>query len=345
MSFSTSSSSRFLAGFVIAAAAAVAGFTLLDERVIHSAGEYAQARATRDRIELACARGRVGLAVFGDSRSVASIDYAQLQAAGYDAWKFGAGGSGPVFAAHILQSLRDCGAQVDVAVLSYGPVHVFAPGAVLRMGVNYDFFNGPAARKTFALLADIDDSPLRRLVYRGVSILGADVTLLDFILVRPALKRVILEPPRLAYNEGIFTTTYESFLATGTAYYGQADFVDAPPEDLDLDMRRAPESVTGALDRFVTLADEGGTPVYFHYQPMNEVGFSMMPDYGFAALAAFQGRMEGKGVTFLNAFHSLPLDHFGDVSHVNERGRPVVTQELIDALAAAGVQPSSETRR
>jgi hypothetical protein len=180
-------------------------------------------------------------------------------------------------------------------------------------------------------------------------------TLADPILGRPDAAKLALRWLRLRANLpvdyaaelrasklGLRRSRNLSVLAqleqtSGQLYYGGADAASEPNNEVGRTRFQPSPLLDFYLREILDVAAERGIAVVFAAMPMNQSSLDRLdPRYAagwdrhLARLAA--GHPE---VVWRPKLWSLPDDHFGDGSHVNQRGARTVTQRLAGDLRAA----------
>jgi hypothetical protein len=332
MNSSTSSSSAplFLAAMAGGLALAAAAFTLAPESWIHTAPEYGMAEAFEDHIEEACARKAAPeLLIVGDSRAVAGLSVEAIEAAGIDAEKFALGGSGIFAGWATLDRLIDCGVRPKAVVMAYGTVHMLDTGAVMDRSLNYDVIKGPRAEHAYGMLSNWEDRGGRKIAFKAVSAFGAEATLLDFVLMRPALRNVLERPPLAFENHRINERERLAFERTGgDRFYGEATGTDELPDEASFEGGLRAMNLR-ATEEIAKLGREHGFDVLFYVLPVSELAREKLPPRIFELAEEFRGQIRDLGVLALNDVWSLPDADFGDPSHVNAAGRAKVVADFL----------------
>jgi hypothetical protein len=91
------------------------------------------------------------------------------------------------------------------------------------------------------------------------------------------------------------------------------------------------------MDRLLELARAHGIAVSFYAMPFNETSWRIANQQRARYIAGYHAHLErlarkAPHVKLLNRLHVLPNDHFGDSSHVNDRGLAVVCADLEQRL-------------
>lgn len=316
---------------------AVAAISFADESWIHTPPEYGMAEALEDHIEQACANKIAPeLLIIGDSRAVAGVSVREIRAAGVDAEKFALGGSGIFAGWATLDRLIDCGVRPKAVVMAYGTVHMLDQGAVMDRTTNYDLLKGPRASHAYAMAAEWEHRKERQLTYKAVSVLGAEATGVDFVLLRPSLRNVFAGPPLVFHNRFVNEQARKSFHdSLGDQYYGAEDAARALPEDEQRFQGDKPLDMNSrATQAIADLGKANGFPVYFYVLPVSEMARRGLPPKIFEMADSFRDAVTKMGVVPLNDVWALPDADFGDPSHVNPRGRAKVTADFLARLRA-----------
>jgi hypothetical protein len=319
-------------GLVLTATA----FTLAPESFIHSGPEYGMAQAFEAHIETACAaKAAPDVLIIGDSRAVAGVSVEQVRAAGVDAEKFALGGAGIFAGWATLDRLIDCGVRPKSVIMAYGTVHMIETGAIMDRTTNYDVIKGRTAAHAYDMLSKWEDRAARRLTYKAVSILGTGPTLLDLVLLRPALKNVLERPSQALVNYSNAEKGRADFVAhSGDRYYGLAASAPGLPDEA-LFQGGVPTLNVAATKAIADLGAASGFEVYFYILPVSDMAAAQLDADVFKLARDFRAQISGFGVRPLNDVWQLPDTDFGDASHVNTNGRPIVTSDFIARLAAA----------
>lgn len=328
-------SKYFLAAMAGGLVLTATAFTLAPESFIHSGPEYGMAQAFESHIEQACAaKDAPDVLILGDSRAVAGVSVEQIRAAGIDAEKFALGGAGIFAGWATLDRLIDCGVRPKSVVMAYGTVHMIDTGAIMDRTTNYDILKGRTAHHAYDMLSKWEDRPARRLTYKAVSILGTGPTLLDLILLRPALKNVLERPGQALVNHSTAEKGRADFIAhSGDRYYGLAARAPGLPDEARFQGGIRAINIT-ATKAIADLGAASGFDVYFYILPVSDMARTQLDTNIFKLAEDFRTQIASFGVKPLNDVWQLPDTDFGDPSHVNPIGRPIVTSDLISRLAA-----------
>jgi hypothetical protein len=317
------------------AALAVAAASVADESWIHTGPEYGMAQAFEDHVQRACAaKAAPDVLIIGDSRAVAGVPVASVREAGFVAEKFALGGSGIFAGWAVLDRLIDCGVRPKTVVMAYGSVHMTDIGAIMNRTTNYDGLKGPRASYAYEMLSQWEERPERRLAYKAISIAGTELTLVDFALMRAALRNILERPPYALANHDAAVRGRDSFTAMeGDLYYGAGEAAVGLPEEKGFrggvsGLNLAATAVVAELGR------QHGFNVLFYVLPVSELAMKGVPQHVFDTARAFLAEIEKTGVRPLNDIWSLPDSDFGDPSHVNARGRAEVAEDFIARLRA-----------
>lgn len=338
MSSSTSSSRGsaplFLAAMAGGALLAVTAASLAPESWIHSGPEYGMAEAFEDHIEKACAEKLApGMLIIGDSRAVAGLSVEGIRAAGIDAEKFALGGSGIFAGWATLDRLIDCGVRPKTVVMAYGTVHMLDSGAVMERTANYDLPKGARAGHVYAMASEWEDRTGRKLSYKAASLVGTEASLLDFVLMRPALRTVLAEPALALQHHTISEGERAAFTAkAGDRYYGLANGTRELPEEAAFKGGIRPINIS-ASEAIAALGRNSGFNVQFYILPVSETAKAKLKPEIFSMAEEFRETLEAMGIVTLNKAWTLPDTDFGDPSHVNAKGRIKVTADFLRRLA------------
>ena len=323
-----------MAGGLVASAAVA---TALPESWVHTPPEFGMAEAFEDHVTAACAaKAKPELLIIGDSRAVAGVSAQEIAKAGISVEKFALGGSGIFTGWAVLDRLIDCGVRPEKVVMAYGGVHVLDTGAMMDRTTNYDLLKGPRASHAFAMAAEWEESAARRLAYKAMSIAGSDVTLVDLVLLQPALKHILEQPPAAVANSSGNEKERASFLASaGDRFYGQANGTSDLPDEKQYTADKAvPRINRDASAAIAQLGRDNGFEVLFYLLPVSETAKAKLPPELFATVESFRGELDGLGIRAMNDVWALPDADFGDPSHVNAVGRTKVTDDFLARLAA-----------
>lgn len=309
---------------------ALAVFSFAPETWIHTGPEYGMAEAFEDHIEQACAKKIAPeLLILGDSRAVAGVSVKGIRAAGIDAEKFALGGSGIFAGWAALDRLVDCGVKPKTVVMAYGTVHMLDKGAVMDRTTNYDVLKGKTWRHAYAMAGAWEDSKARQITYKAVSIAGTELTGLDFVLMRPALRNVLEKPPHAIENHRWNEEERRDFLASGgDRFYGQANGTSELPDEATFEGGIKPMNVQ-ATQAIADLGKANGFDVKFYVLPVSTTAKTGLSPHIFEMAEEFHAGLAKLGVTAINDVWVLPDADFGDPSHVNARGREKVTADFL----------------
>jgi hypothetical protein len=316
-----------MAGGVVLALAAA---SLAPESWIHTAPEYGMAEAFEDHIEKACADQLApGVLIIGDSRAVAGLSVESVRAAGIDAEKFALGGAGIFAGWATLDRLIDCGVRPKTVLMAYGTVHMLDSGAVMDRTTNYDVPKGPRAGHVYAMASQWEDRMARKLTYKAVSLVGTEASLMDFVLMRPALRNVLERPAHALENHTINEHERGKFTASaGDRYYGLADGTNELPDEATFEGGIRTMNIR-ASETIAALGREHGFNVQFYILPVSEKAKADLNPRIFELAENFREDLKGMGIGVLNDVWTLPDADFGDPSHVNPRGRAKVTADFL----------------
>ena len=320
----------FLGAMLGGVVLALAAFSLAPESWIHTGPEYGMAEAFEDHIEQACAKKIAPeLLILGDSRAVAGVSVKEIRAAGIDAEKFALGGSGIFAGWAALDRLVDCGVRPKTVVMAYGTVHMLDKGAVMDRTANYDVLKGKTRAHAYAMAGAWEDSKARQITYKAVSVLGTELTGLDFVLMRPALRNILEKPPHALENHRMNEEEHAGFLASGgDRFYGQADGTSELPDEATFEggLREMPAKATHAI---AELGKANGFDVKFYVLPVSQTAKTGLSPRIFEMAEEFHAGLARLDVTAINDVWVLPDADFGDPSHVNRQGREKVTADFI----------------
>jgi len=308
------------------------------ESWIHSPPEFGMAEALEDHIEATCAaKATPELLIIGDSRAVAGVSARTIAAAGIDVEKFAIGGAGIFSGWAVLDRLIDCGVRPKEVVMAYGTVHVLEPGGLMQRTTNFDMLKGPRASYAYSKASEWEDSLSRRITYKAISYLGTQASLVDLVLLRPALKNVLEKPPVAISNHAVNEEERANYLARrGDRFYGTANGTSELPEEGEYEPDRAvPRMNHEATAAVAALAKEHGFGLSFYLLPVSETTMAKVPGRLFDTVEAFRKDTERMGMRSLNRVWTLPDADFGDPSHVNATGREKVTEDFLAKVAAS----------
>lgn len=327
-----------MAGSLVLAATAA---SLAPESYIHSGPEFGMAEAFEDHIAALCsAKAAPDLLIIGDSRAVAGVSVTTVRAAGVNAEKVALGGSGIFTGWAMLDRLIDCGVRPKTVVMAYGTVHMLDTGAIMERTINYNTIKGPRTGFEYGRLSAWEDREARKLAFKAVSILGAGPALVDLTLMRPALKNVLERPAHALENHRESLLGKAEFAAgNGDVYYGRADHADGLPDEKTFsgDIRQINLSATTAV---ADLGRKNGFNVLFYILPLSETAHGLDPSI-YALAEKFRSKLPALGVTPMNDVWYLPDNAFGDPSHVNPKGRAIVTADFLARLSDAGLSAAN----
>lgn len=327
----------FLASMAAGLVASAAVATALPESWIHTPPEFGMAEAFEDRVLAACAtKAAPELLIIGDSRAVAGVSAQDIAKAGISVEKFALGGSGIFTGWAVLDRLLDCGVRPEKVVMAYGTVHVLDTGAMLERTTNYDLLKGPRASHALAMASEWEESTFRRLAYKAMSIAGSDVTLVDLVLMQPALRNVLERPPAAVANQaGNAEERASFFVHAGDRFYGQANGTSDLPDEKQYGADKAVPRINHAASAAIAqLGRDHGFDVLFYLLPVSETAMASLPPELFATVEGFRTDLAGLGIRFMNPVWTLPDADFGDPSHVNVVGRARITEDFLARLAA-----------
>ena len=342
MSSSTSSSRAIAAPQLFLAAMAgglvlmLAAASLADESYIHSGPEYGMSEAFQDHIATMCAaKAKPDVLILGDSRAVAGVSVAAIRQTGVTSEKFALGGAGIFAGFATLDRLLDCGVRPRHVLLAFGTVNMADGGAIMDRTTNYDTIQGPRRSHDYDLLSQWEDRRGRKIAYKAVSLVGPELSLVDFVLMRPALKNILEKPPQALINHQLAEAERSRFLASsGDRYYGLADGASGLPQEADFKGGPRPENIR-SVEAIMDLARKSGFDVWFYILPSSVSAKAGVDPHYFEMAEAFRGEVAGMGVRMLNDIWILPDADFGDPSHVNAIGRAIVTADVLPRLAKA----------
>ncbi len=320
-------------GVVLSAAIASAA----PESWIHTGPEYGMAEAFEDHVERVCAEeAKPEMLIIGDSRAVAGVAVNEIREAGITAEKFALGGSGIFAGWAVLDRLIDCGVRPTTVVMAFGTVHMIETGAIMDRTANYDLLKGPRAGYAYAMASEWEQRIERKLTFKAVSMLGNELTVVDLALLRPALRNVLEKPPLSLANHDSNESERASFLASnGDRFYGQGEKTPGLPDEVEFGERTwIPPINYRASEAIAQLGKDHGFNVLFYTLPVSELARAGLPSSIFATAEKFHGDLAGMGVTPINDIWVLPDTDFGDPSHVNARGRAIVTTDFLARYAA-----------
>jgi hypothetical protein len=349
MSSSTSSSEEapkaargsaplFLASMAGGVVLALAAFSFAPESWIHTGPEYGMAEAFEDHIGEACAKKLAPeLLIIGDSRAVAGVSVKGIRAAGIDAEKFALGGSGIFAGWATLDRLVDCGVKPKTVVMAYGAIHMLDQGAVMDRTTNYDILKGRRAEHAYAKAGEWEDRFARQMAYKAVSVFGAELTGVDFALMRPALRTILERPPHAIENHRIAEEERRDFLASGgDRFYGLANGTSELPDEATFEGGIREMNVK-ATEAIALLGKKRGFDMKFYVLPVSELAKKDLPPHIFEMAEDFRGQLEKLGVAPINDVWTLPDADFGDPSHVNAKGREKVTADFIARISGGAL--------
>jgi hypothetical protein len=330
-----SGSKLFLAAMAGGLALSVAAASLADESWIHTGPEYGMAQALEDHIVQACAQKIApDVLILGDSRAVAGVPVQAVREAGLSAEKFALGGAGIFAGWAMLDRLVDCGVRPKTVVMAYGSVHMTDVGAIMDRTTNYDVLRGPRASHAYDMLSRWEDRLERRLAYKAISIAGTGLTLVDLVLMRPALRNVLERPPQAIENRTIAVRERTTFAALqGDRYYGQDESAAGLPDEARFEGGVSQLNLNATAE-IAALGRTYGFGVLFYVLPVSERAMKNVPPHVFETAREFRTEIEEMGVRALNDVWSLPDSDFGDPSHVNARGRTKVAADFLARLMA-----------
>jgi hypothetical protein len=323
-------SRTFLLSMAAGMVATVVAFSSIDEKFLHAGPEYGMSEAHQDHMRAACAaHEQTDTLILGDSRAVAGLSVKDMRAAGIDVDKFALGASGLFAGWTYLDRLLDCGVKPKNVLLAYGLVHMLDTGAIMDRTTNFDSIRGPRARFEYDQLSKAEDRKARQLTYKAVSILGPELSGIDFVLLAPSFRNVLSRPAQVIENNNWFNYEHAHFAAMqGDRYYG----IDARATELPQEAAAElppPRMNTEALKLISQAAREYGFKIYFYTMPNSELAMKGMKPEIAKAGRTFLADLRKYDITALNGLWTLPDDAFGDESHVNPKGRELVTRDLL----------------
>lgn len=337
MNSSTSNSKLLLIAALVTLVVIAFAVQLIDKSYIHTGPEYAMSEAVRERVDAVCKEKHVDLVIVGDSRAVAAIESEAIRKQGLSVEKFALGGSGVFVGWAILDELSRCPVKIDNVLASYGTIHVVTPGALMERTTNYTFLHGAETAPAYKFLSQTEPRKARAIAYGAISMLGTKLTLTDLVLQRPAIKTILQKPAHALGNRDWYLRERAFFAAKhADVYYGEFPHVVGLPEE---------EKLTGtaiAIDPVSRASILGIAEIARrkHYRamlyiaPVSDLAWAKLEPAVFARTEDFIALAQGNGIEALNRAWSLPIDHFGDPSHVNSRGRAAVMADLMPRLKA-----------
>ena len=333
---STAAPRLFLAAMAGGIVLAIAAASLADESYIHTGPEYGMSEALQDHVAAMCtAKAKPELLILGDSRAVAGVSVNAIRQAGINSEKFALGGAGIFAGWATLDRLLACGVRPRHVLLAYGTVNMADGGAIMDRTTNYDSVQGPRRSHEYDLLSQWEDRRGRKIAYKAVSLVGPELSLVDFVLMRPALKNVLEKPPQALANHAKAEDERRRFLASGgDRFYGLAEGDSGLPQESEFKGGPRPENSRSA-QATMDLARGYGFDVMFYILPSSASAKAGVNPHYFAMAEAFRGEVAGMGVRMLNDIWFLPDADFGDPSHVNSLGREIVTADVLPKLKAA----------
>lgn len=326
----------FLGSMAAGALAVAALATLAPEKYLHTGPEYGMSEAYQDHIAQMCAaKATPELLILGDSRAVAGVSVQMIRDAGVNAEKLAVGGYGIFPAWASLDRLLDCGVRPRHVALAFGNLHMLDTGAILERTTNFDGIRGARASHAYGMMSNWEHRRSRQIAYKALSVLGPELTLVDLVLLRPSLRNVLENPADMAANAHEFQAGYDLFVTTGgDAWYGEADRAPGLPEEAEFEGGIRPVNLH-AVSAIADLGREYGFETYFYVLPLSELAGEKLDRSIFDLSEDFLQQISAMGVTRLNGTWTLPVENFGDPSHVNKRGRPVVTGDFLNRLETA----------
>jgi hypothetical protein len=327
----------FLATMAVGLVLSAVVASVWPENMIHTPPEYGMAEAHEDQIQALCAaKAAPELLILGDSRAVAGVAVTDIRAAGIDAKKVALGGTGIFASWASLDRLIDCGVRPKTVVMAFGTGHILDVGALMLRTTGYDLIRGSRASHAYDMASQWEDSRARQLAYKAISIAGTELTLVDLVLLRPALRNVLEQPPLAAHNLAANEEERVDFNTSGgDRLYGRADGnSELPDEEQYGPGQMVPQMNHRATEAIAGLGEQHGFNVLFYVLPVSETARTKLPNQLFETSDAFVQELPGKGVTPMNAVWALPDSDFGDPSHVNARGREKVTADFLTRFRA-----------
>jgi hypothetical protein len=302
----------------------------MDESWLHQGPEYGMSEAHQDHMREACAKKEaVDLLILGDSRSVAGFSLKDVRAAGIDADKFSLGASGLFAGWAYLDRLLDCGVRPKNVLLSYGMIHIVDTGAIMDRSTNFDSIRGPRAGYEYDELSKAETRLARRLTYKAVSLVGPELSGVDFILLAPSLKRVLQAPAYAIENHQEFEKERANFSALeGDRYYGIDTQARELPQEKE-DLGPIPRMNDAALELIQAAGKTYGFKTYFYVLPSTEIAKNGLDPKIVAKAGAWLGELPKHDITLLNNIWYLPDDDFGDEGHVNPKGRAAISADFL----------------
>jgi hypothetical protein len=327
----------FLAAMAGGAVLSAAIASAAPESWIHTGPEYGMAEAFEDHVERVCAeKATPAMLIIGDSRAVAAVAVNEIRAVGISAEKFALGGSGIFTGWAVLDRLIDCGVKPKTVVMAFGTIHMIEPGAIMDRTANYDLLKGPRTGHAYAMASEWEHRIERKLTFKAVSLLGNELTLVDLALLRPALRNVLEKPPLALVNRESNEGERVSFLASnGDRFYGQDEKAPGLPDEAEFgEQFWIPEINYRATEAIARLGKDNGFNVLFYTLPISGLAKAGLPASIFTTAEKFHADLAGMGVTPINDIWVLPDMDFGDPSHVNARGRAIVTSDFLARYTA-----------
>jgi hypothetical protein len=200
---------------------------------------------------------------------------------------------------------------------------------------NYDTIQGSRRGYEYSKMAEWENRRSRKLAYKAVSLVGPELSLVDFVLMRPALKNILEKPPQALTNHRIAEGERAGFLASGgDRYYGRANGNSELPDEATYKGGPRPEN-SRSVAATMELARAYKFDVMFYILPSSTSAKAGVNPHYFEMAEAFRKEVMGMGVRMLNDIWTLPDADFGDPSHVNPIGRDRVTADVLPRLKAA----------
>ena len=251
--------------------------------------------------------------------------------------KFALGGSGVFVGWAVLDQLSRCPVKIDNVLASYGTIHVVTPGALMERTTNYTFLRDGESGAAYKFLSQVEPRTARRIAYGAISALGTKFTFTDLVLQRPAIKTILQKPAHALGNRDWYLREREFFAAKhADVYYGEfPHVVDLPEEEKLTGTAIAIDPVSRAsILGIAEIARRKHYRAMLYIAPVSDLAWAKLDPAIFARTEDFIALAQGNGIEALNRAWSLPIDHFGDPSHVNSRGRAAVMADLMPRLKA-----------
>ncbi|MGI9591270.1 MAG: hypothetical protein ACR2P8_07870 [Myxococcota bacterium] len=265
--------------------------------------------------------------IAGDSRVQAAILPARL---GPEARSIALGGATAIETYYLFRRYLEHHAPPRVLLVSVSPFHMEKVDVFWNWTIKWKALRAPEALELFRRAEALDDRVLGEPDARELSLRWARLRLNTIVDYAPELRKTF--PSRRARSRQANALVVA---AQGHSYYGEEVTCSEPNQEVwDKDGFQASPLLDAYLQDTLALAARHGVRVVLAAMPMNHSSWQAIePEYfadyhqHVARLAAQRPQVEVRAFLW-----TLPDDHFGDASHVNERGALLVTDWLAPLL-------------